>query len=110
MQREREEGMRNEKLAFLKFLSFFWVFFFFSVSAECRRDQIIRVEGEKARERETKGSPVFFNFFNREERTSLFVFFFLFFFKERRGQIWYFRNLKVRFKGMFFSRAFIARD
>ena len=52
MQREREEGMRNEKLAFLKFLSFFWVFFFFSVSAECRRDQIIRVEGEKARERE----------------------------------------------------------
>lgn len=84
MQREREEGMRNEKLAFLKFLSFFWVFFFFSVSAECRRDQIIRVEGEKARERETKGSPVFFNFFNREERTSLFVFFFYFFLK--RGE------------------------
>ena len=93
--------MRNEKLAILKFLSLF-LGVFFSVSAECRRDQIIRVEGEKAREREreTKGSPVFFNFFNREERTSLFVFFFIFF-KERRGQIWYFRNLKVRFKGIF---------
>ena len=78
MQREREEGMRNEKLAILKFLSLF-LGVFFSVSAECRRDQIIRVEGEKARERETKGSPVFFNFFNREERTSLFVCFFYFF-------------------------------